>query len=41
MIGNLNHVAIAVPDLDAGIRKYRDMLGALKFLRRRTCLNMV
>ena len=28
MIGNLNHVAIAVPDLDAGIRKYRDMLGA-------------
>ncbi|GLQ15773.1 methylmalonyl-CoA epimerase [Maritalea porphyrae] len=28
MIGRLNHVAIAVPDLDAGIRKYRDMLGA-------------
>ncbi len=28
MIGNLNHVAIAVPDLNAGIRKYRDMLGA-------------
>ena len=28
MIGNLNHVAIAVPELDAGIRKYRDMLGA-------------
>lgn len=28
MIGRLNHVAIAVPDLEAGIRKYRDMLGA-------------
>lgn len=28
MIGKLNHVAIAVPDLEAGIRKYRDMLGA-------------
>jgi len=28
MIGKLNHVAIAVPDLEAGITKYRDMLGA-------------
>ena len=28
MIGRLNHVAIAVPDLDAGIALYRDMLGA-------------
>ncbi len=28
MIGRLNHVAIAVPDLDAGIALYRDSLGA-------------
>jgi methylmalonyl-CoA/ethylmalonyl-CoA epimerase len=28
MIGRLNHVAIAVPDLDAAARKYRDLLGA-------------
>lgn len=28
MIGRLNHVAIAVPDLEAGARLYRDMLGA-------------
>ncbi len=28
MIGRLNHVAIAVPDLEAGVRAYRDALGA-------------
>lgn len=28
MIGRLNHVAIAVPDLDAAAARYRDMLGA-------------
>ncbi|OSQ48778.1 methylmalonyl-CoA epimerase [Thalassospira alkalitolerans] len=28
MIGQLNHVAIAVPDLEEGIRLYRDVLGA-------------
>ncbi len=28
MIGKLNHVAIAVPDLDAASRTYRDVLGA-------------
>jgi methylmalonyl-CoA/ethylmalonyl-CoA epimerase len=28
MLGRLNHVAIAVPDLAAGTRIYRDMLGA-------------
>lgn len=28
MIGRLNHVAIAVPDLDAAVRIYRDQLGA-------------
>jgi len=28
MIGRLNHVAIAVPDLEAGIALYRDTLGA-------------
>ncbi|WP_196257960.1 methylmalonyl-CoA epimerase [Pelagibacterium limicola] len=28
MIGRLNHIAIAVPDLAAAARKYRDMLGA-------------
>ena len=28
MIGRLNHVAIAVPDLEAAIRVYRDTLGA-------------
>lgn len=28
MIGRLNHVAIAVPDLAAGSALYRDMLGA-------------
>ena len=29
MIGRLNHVAIAVPDLDAAAARYRDLLGAL------------
>ena len=28
MIGRLNHVAIAVPDLEAGAARYRDLLGA-------------
>lgn len=28
MIGNLNHIAIAVPDLSAATAKYRDQLGA-------------
>ena len=28
MIGKLNHVAIAVPDLDAATATYRDGLGA-------------
>jgi methylmalonyl-CoA/ethylmalonyl-CoA epimerase len=28
MIGRLNHVAIAVPDLDAARARYRDVLGA-------------
>lgn len=28
MIGRLNHVAIAVPDLEAAARRYRDVLGA-------------
>ncbi len=28
MIGNLNHIAIAVPDLDAAIAIYRNTLGA-------------
>jgi methylmalonyl-CoA/ethylmalonyl-CoA epimerase len=28
MIGRLNHVAIAVPDLPAAARKYRELLGA-------------
>ncbi|MEM1234537.1 MAG: methylmalonyl-CoA epimerase [Pseudomonadota bacterium] len=28
MIGRLNHVAIAVPDLDAASARYRTMLGA-------------
>ena len=28
MIGRLNHVAIAVPDLEAGAAQYRDVLGA-------------
>ncbi len=28
MIGRLNHVAIAVPDLDAAARQYREALGA-------------
>jgi methylmalonyl-CoA/ethylmalonyl-CoA epimerase len=28
MIGKLNHVAIAVPDLDQAARLYRDVLGA-------------
>lgn len=28
MIGRLNHVAIAVPDLDAATARYRDVLGA-------------
>ncbi|MEC9343156.1 MAG: methylmalonyl-CoA epimerase [Pseudomonadota bacterium] len=29
MIGRLNHVAIAVPDLDAGVKIYGEVLGAL------------
>jgi methylmalonyl-CoA/ethylmalonyl-CoA epimerase len=29
MIGRLNHVAIAVPDLDAAAAQYRDTLGAV------------
>ena len=29
MIGRLNHVAIAVPDLAAAAAQYRDTLGAL------------
>jgi methylmalonyl-CoA/ethylmalonyl-CoA epimerase len=28
MIGRLNHVAIAVPDLESGVSVYRDTLGA-------------
>jgi methylmalonyl-CoA/ethylmalonyl-CoA epimerase len=28
MLGRLNHVAIAVPDLDESTRQYRDILGA-------------
>ena len=28
MIGKLNHVAIAVPDLDQAVQVYRDVLGA-------------
>ena len=28
MIGNLNHVAIVVPDLDRAVNTYRDVLGA-------------
>ncbi len=28
MIGRLNHVAIAVPDLDKAVATYRDVLGA-------------
>ncbi len=28
MIGRLNHVAIAVPDLDQAVAQYRDVLGA-------------
>ena len=28
MIGKLNHVAIAVPDLEEGVARYRDVLGA-------------
>ncbi|MCB5411150.1 methylmalonyl-CoA epimerase [Pseudogemmobacter faecipullorum] len=28
MIGRLNHVAIAVPDLEAAAKQYRDTLGA-------------
>ncbi|MCB2131780.1 MAG: methylmalonyl-CoA epimerase, partial [Rhodobacteraceae bacterium] len=28
MIGRLNHVAIAVPDLSAAAAQYRDTLGA-------------
>ncbi len=28
MIGNLNHVAVVVPDLEAAARVYRDTLGA-------------
>ena len=28
MIGNLNHVALVVPDLEASVHIYRDVLGA-------------
>lgn len=28
MIGRLNHVAIAVPDLEPAVARYRDLLGA-------------
>ena len=28
MIGRFNHVAIAVPDLEAAVKKYRETLGA-------------
>lgn len=28
MLGRLNHVAIAVPDLESAVRKYRNVLGA-------------
>ena len=28
MIGRLNHVAIAVPDLEKAVAQYRDILGA-------------
>ncbi|WP_421951289.1 methylmalonyl-CoA epimerase [Pelagibacterium sp.] len=28
MIGRVNHIAIAVPDLNAAVRRYREMLGA-------------
>jgi methylmalonyl-CoA/ethylmalonyl-CoA epimerase len=28
MIGRLNHIAIAVPDLERAVRRYRDLLGA-------------
>jgi methylmalonyl-CoA/ethylmalonyl-CoA epimerase len=28
MLGRLNHVAIAVPDLEAAARQYRELLGA-------------
>ncbi|RVC60311.1 methylmalonyl-CoA epimerase, partial [Mesorhizobium sp. M2A.F.Ca.ET.046.02.1.1] len=28
MLGRLNHVALAVPDLAAAMAAYRDMLGA-------------
>jgi methylmalonyl-CoA/ethylmalonyl-CoA epimerase len=28
MLGRLNHIAIAVPDLESGARVYRDLLGA-------------
>ena len=28
MIGNINHIAIVVPDLDAAAAHWRDMLGA-------------
>ena len=28
MLGELNHVAIAVPDLEAAARRYRDIFGA-------------
>ena len=36
MIGRLNHVAIAVPDLAAAAAQYRDTLGADGRARRRT-----
>ncbi len=29
MIGRLNHIAIAVPDLDASIKQYKETLGAI------------
>jgi methylmalonyl-CoA/ethylmalonyl-CoA epimerase len=40
MLGRLNHVAIAVPDLEAARAQYRDTLGA-EVARRRTSPSMV
>ena len=39
MLGRLNHVAIAVPDLAAASAIYRDTLGA-EVARRRLCPSM-
>ena len=40
MIGRLNHVAIAVPDLAAAAAQYRDLLGAQGVARRRRSRRM-